>query len=215
MRFSISARRSISWRRRFSCSRSSGVPWSRRGSVGGSRASSRRTWVSICCCVSCSCSICFFVSSLASPNSVSAEGGSGEVARPAWASPPPARLAWAIAWAFSGASPERELTRITSSGVSWNTRLKPSGSTKRTNSNAPCAAIDTASATCSVDSAQASAPQAARRLGHRRLAGPRLGARRRRRRSSAGRRRRSSSSAPAASAATAVRVVEAGDDRRV
>ena len=53
-----------------------------------------------------------------------ADGGSGEVARPFAASPPPARLACAMACALVGASPERELTRITSSGVSWNTRLK-------------------------------------------------------------------------------------------
>ena len=112
MRFSISASISTSWRRRSSCSRSSGVPCSRSGSLGGSSASSRRTCVSSCCWVCCSCSICFLVSSLASPTSVSAEGGSGEVARPAAASPPPARLACAIACAFSGASPERELTRI-------------------------------------------------------------------------------------------------------
>ena len=83
MRFSISASISTSWRRRSSCSRSSGVPWSRSGSVGGSSASSRRTCVSSCCCVCCSCSICLRVSSLASPISVSAEGGSGDVARPA------------------------------------------------------------------------------------------------------------------------------------
>jgi hypothetical protein len=61
--------------------------------------------MSSCCCVCCSCSICFLVSSLASPISVSADGGSGEVARRPRASPPPARLACAIAWAFSGASP--------------------------------------------------------------------------------------------------------------
>ena len=58
----------------------------------------------------------------------------------------------------SGASPERELTRITSSGVSWKTRLKPSGSTKRTSSSAACAAIDTASAICSVEKRTDHAP---------------------------------------------------------
>ena len=47
-----------------------------------------------------------------------ADGGSGEVARPRCASPPPARLACAIACALVGGSPEREFTRITSSGVS-------------------------------------------------------------------------------------------------
>ena len=56
------------------------------------------------------------------------------------ASPPPARVACAMAWALSGFSLERALTRITSSGVSWKTRLKPSGSTKRTVSRAACTA---------------------------------------------------------------------------
>src|SRR5690606_12368444 len=41
-------------------------------------------------------------------------------------------------------------TRITSSGVSLNTRLKPSGWTKRTVSSAACATSDTPSAICSV-----------------------------------------------------------------
>src|SRR5664280_2507901 len=151
MRFSISASTSMSWRRRSSCSRSSGVPWSRNGSVAGRRASSRRTCVSSCCCVCCICSICLRVSSLASPSSVSAEGGSGEVARPAVASPPPARLAWAMACAFSGGSPERELTRITSSGESSKMRLNPAGSTMRTVRRTPCTPIEAISATCNVD----------------------------------------------------------------
>ena len=42
------------------------------------------------------------------------------------------------------------LTRITSSGVSWNTRLKPSGSTKRTVSRTACTAKETPSAICRV-----------------------------------------------------------------
>jgi len=56
--------------------------------------------------------------------------GSGDVARPLCASPPPASAACAMACAFSGASPERELTRITSSGVSWKIRSKRSGSAR-------------------------------------------------------------------------------------
>ena len=141
MRFSISASSSISWRRRSSCSRSSGVPWSRSGSVGGSRASSRRTCVSSCCCVSCSCSICFLrvlvgVAELGQRRGRQRRGGAAGLAprrrRPGWPGRSPAPC--------SGASPERELTRITSSGVSWKMRLKPSGSTKRTSSSAPCTA---------------------------------------------------------------------------
>jgi hypothetical protein len=45
-----------------------------------------------------------------------------------------------------GRSVDLALTRMTSSGVSWNTRLKPSGSMKRTESSAACTATDTPSA---------------------------------------------------------------------
>ena len=62
--------------------------------------------------------------------------------RPGW----PAR--WPAPW--SASRRERALTRITSSGVSWNTRLKPSGSTKRTVSSAACTPSDTSSAHCRV-----------------------------------------------------------------
>jgi hypothetical protein len=52
-------------------------------------------------------------------------------------------LAWAIAWALSGLSSLRALTSTTSSGVSWNTRLKASGLTKRTVNSTACTATDT------------------------------------------------------------------------
>ena len=55
-----------------------------------------------------------------------------------------------MAWALSGRSLVLALTRITSSGVSLNTRLKASGSTKRTASSAACASTDTPSAICRV-----------------------------------------------------------------
>ena len=79
-----------------------------------------------------------------------ADGGSGVVARSFGLaeSPPPARLAWALACAFCGASSPLALTRMTSSGVSSNTRLKPSGSTKRTVSSTACTATDASSAHC-------------------------------------------------------------------
>ena len=51
-----------------------------------------------------------------------------------------------MAWALVGASVERALTRITSSGVSWKMRSKATGSTKRTVSNAACRPTDTSSA---------------------------------------------------------------------
>ena len=170
MRFSISASISTSWRRRSSCSRSSGVPCSRSGSVGGSSASSRRTCVSSCCCVLLqlldllSASPRWRRRARSAPKAAAARSR-GRLA----ASPPPARLACAIACAFSGASPERELTRMTSSGESSNIRLKPSGSTKRTPSSAPWKAIETPSATCSVEIrvGSASLTQARRRSGRR------------------------------------------------
>ena len=150
-----------------------------------------------------------------SPSSVSAEGGSGEVARPAAASPPPARLAWAIACAFSGASPERELTRTTSSGESSNMRLKPSGSTKRTPSSAPWKAIETPSATCSVEIAGGQRESHAGAAATGSASTPASWARRRSR-SRAGRRCSASSSSPAAARRRRRRAVgvEARDHRR-
>jgi hypothetical protein len=76
--------------------------------------------------------------------------GNGDVARPAAASPPPARLAWAMACALTARSVVLALTRITSSGVSWNMRLKRSGSTKRTVSRKAWAASEMIRAPCSV-----------------------------------------------------------------
>jgi hypothetical protein len=81
-------------------------------------------------------------SSVASPKSVSAEGGSGLVARPFSASPPPANEVWAMAFALSGFSLVLALTKITSNGMSSNTRLKASGSTKRTVNSTACTATD-------------------------------------------------------------------------
>ena len=52
--------------------------------------------------------------------------------------------------ALSGFSLVFALTRMTSSGVSWNTRLKPSGSTKRTVSNTAWTAKEAPSAICRV-----------------------------------------------------------------
>ena len=130
------------------------------------------------------------MSSLASPSSVSGRGRQAarwpgrpgpRRRRPGSPGRSPGRC--------SGASPERELTRITSSGVSWKTRLKPSGSTKRTSSRAPCAAIETASATCSVEKRSAiAAGQAAADASIGGSPGP-ARPRRRRSRSSAVRRR--------------------------
>ena len=77
-----------------------GSPSSRFGSGGGSAATSRRICASNCCCSSCSCSIWRRASSGASPTSICVVGGSGEVARPLSASPPPASEAWAMACAL-------------------------------------------------------------------------------------------------------------------
>ena len=156
-------------------------------------------------------------SSLASPTSISADGGSGEVARPArprrrrpgWPARSPAPC--------SGASPERALTRITSSGVSWKTRLKPPGRRSARASSAACTATETPSAICSV----ADADQHARfSRGVRSAAAP--AARRRRlvdvdreRQRAGGRRLVVVGSSSARRASAARRVVEARDDAGV
>ena len=67
--------------------------------------------------------------------------------------PPPERLAWAIAWALAGRSFDLALTRMTSSGVSSKTRLKLSGSTKRTVSRAAWAATEMVNAIWRVETA--------------------------------------------------------------
>ena len=103
MRFSISASSRSSWRRRSSCSACCGSPSSRLGSGGGSAATSRRICASNCCCSSCSWSICGGLRPAASPSSICVVGGSGDVARPFSASPPPASDAWAMACARVGA----------------------------------------------------------------------------------------------------------------
>jgi hypothetical protein len=76
--------------------------------------------------------------------------GSGEVARPARRRR--RRPARPGRWPGLSRAARRcaALTRMTSSGVSWNTRLKPSGSTKRTVSRAACTASEMPSASCSV-----------------------------------------------------------------
>ena len=122
-------------------------------SGGGMAASSfwvcSSSWV--CCSLMDSIWRRSFSSSCASPVFITRAGGSGEVARPASSSPPPASDACAIALACSsGVSVDLALTRITSSGVSWNTRLKRSGSTKRTASSAACTASETPRAICRV-----------------------------------------------------------------
>src|SRR5574343_1588518 len=88
---------------------------------------------------------------MSSPDWFRAEGGSGDAARPDSASPPPASVAWAMAWAFCGLSSERALTSTTSRGVSSNRRLKPSGSTKRTDSSTACTSRDSPTAACITD----------------------------------------------------------------
>jgi hypothetical protein len=81
-RFSISASSRSSWRRRSSCSRSSGVPASRRGSGGGSvrhLAAHLRQQLLLLSPAACRCG---GARRHASPSSISGAGGSGEVARP-------------------------------------------------------------------------------------------------------------------------------------
>ena len=151
MRRSISAS-SLTRRRRFSSALCcSAAAAGSLGSGGGRAASWFFTCASIRFCCSCrDCSWRRDSSSSESPASFSALGGSGVVARPFSVSPPPAMDACAMALALSGFSLVLALTRITSSGVSWNTRLKDSGSTMRTVNKAACTAMDTPRASCRV-----------------------------------------------------------------
>ena len=87
-------------------------------------------------------------SSAASPICTVCAEGSGDVARPLAASPPPANRACAMACALVGASSDLALTRMTSRGVSLNTRLKASGLTKRKPKSPACSAAETSSAQC-------------------------------------------------------------------
>jgi hypothetical protein len=99
------------------------------------RPVSRRICASNCCCSSCSWSMRRRASSAESPDLHVACAGSGEVARPLSVAAA-GQVGLRDGLRLGGASFERALTRITSSGVSRNTRLKPSGSTKRKVSSA-------------------------------------------------------------------------------
>ena len=150
MRFSISAKILINCLR--FCSRSactgSLVGWV--GSGGGRVANCFLICASNCVCCSCMASTFFCASSAASPRSVSADGGRGDVARPLSSCPPPVKLLCAMAWACVGFSLDLALTKITSSGVSLNTRLKLTGSTNRVVNTTACSKADTPKAICSV-----------------------------------------------------------------
>ena len=149
MRFSSSANCLSNCLRFCSCCSRACCWAASRGSNSGRAARRWRNCVSKVVCRSCRASIWRWRSSKSSPMRVRAEYGMGLVARPWATSPPPAKLAWAMAWAFSGRSWLWALTKMTSSAVSLNTRLNCSGATKRTVSSTACTAKERSSASAS------------------------------------------------------------------
>ena len=117
----------------------------------GSRASSRRICVSSCCCVCCICSICLRVSSLASPSSVSADGGSGEVARPAVGLAAAGEVGLGDRLGLVGRLVRARVDEDHLERRVLEDAVEAAGSTKRTVSSTACTPIDAISAICSVE----------------------------------------------------------------
>eukprot|EP01022_Parablepharisma_sp_SALTPOND_P030346 TRINITY_DN760_c0_g2_i2.p1 TRINITY_DN760_c0_g2~~TRINITY_DN760_c0_g2_i2.p1 ORF type:complete len:1834 (-),score=673.82 TRINITY_DN760_c0_g2_i2:3861-9362(-) len=107
------------------------------------------SWASILrCCCSSSATRRWVVLTL-SPSSSRFMSGSGDLARPCSALPPPSRLACARASALTGFLSCLALTRMTSSSGSEGLRRKASGAAKCTASSTPCTSSEIPSATLS------------------------------------------------------------------